>query len=63
MAFLAPNYILVLEKNNGTVKRIINGNVIKEPLLDVNVATPKNERGLLAIAGKSGSKQVLLISI
>jgi hypothetical protein len=27
MAFLAPNDILVLEKNNGTVKRIVNGNI------------------------------------
>ena len=30
---------LMLEKNNGTVKRIINGSMLAEPLLDVNVST------------------------
>lgn len=49
MAFLGSDDILVLEKNEGTVRRIVNGTVIKDPLLDVNVAT-KNERGLLGIA-------------
>ena len=49
MAFLGSDDILVLEKNEGTVRRIVNGTVINEPLLDVNVAT-KNERGLLGIA-------------
>jgi aldose sugar dehydrogenase len=49
MAFLGPNDILVLEKNNGTVQRIINGNKLPQPLLDVNVAN-KNERGMLGIA-------------
>jgi glucose/arabinose dehydrogenase len=49
MAFLGPNDILVLEKNNGTVKRIVNGVMLPKPLLDVNVAT-WNERGMLGIA-------------
>jgi glucose/arabinose dehydrogenase len=49
MTFLAPDDILVLEKNTGTVKRNVNGTAIKVPLIDVNVAT-KNERGLLGIA-------------
>jgi aldose sugar dehydrogenase len=55
MAFLATNDILVLEKNNGTVKRIVNGTVLPEPILDVNVANSK-ERGMLgiAIAANSG---------
>jgi glucose/arabinose dehydrogenase len=48
MAFLSPDDILVLEKNEGTVKRIVNGTVLPEPLLDVNVAH-KNERGMLGI--------------
>jgi glucose/arabinose dehydrogenase len=48
MAFLGPNDILVLEKNDGTVKRIVNGS-IKSQLLDLNVST-KGERGLLGIA-------------
>jgi aldose sugar dehydrogenase len=49
MAFLGPNDILVLEKDNGTVQRIVNGEVLPEPVLDVNVAN-KFERGLLGIA-------------
>src|SRR5919198_1087249 len=49
MAFLGPDDILVLEKNEGTVKRIVNGVMLPEPLLDVNVAT-KGERGMLGIA-------------
>src|ERR687885_746477 len=49
MAFLGPNDILVLEKNNGTVQRIVNGVMLPKPLLDVNVAT-WNERGMLGIA-------------
>jgi aldose sugar dehydrogenase len=49
MAFLGPNDILVLEKDNGTVQRIVNGQILPEPVLDVNVAN-KFERGLLGIA-------------
>lgn len=49
MAFLGPDDILVLEKNNGTVQRIINGTMLPEPLLDLNVGN-KGERGLLGIA-------------
>jgi aldose sugar dehydrogenase len=49
MAFLGPNDILVLEKDNGTVQRIVNGKMLPEPVLDVNVAN-KFERGLLGIA-------------
>src|ERR671918_953119 len=49
MAFLGPNDILVLEKDKGTVQRIVNGKMLPEPLLDVNVAN-KSERGILGIA-------------
>jgi aldose sugar dehydrogenase len=49
MAFLGPNDILVLEKDNGTVRRITNGNMLLDPILDVNVAN-KYERGMLGIA-------------
>jgi glucose/arabinose dehydrogenase len=49
MAFLGPKDILVLEKDRGTVQRIINGKMLSEPLLDVKVANA-NERGLLGIA-------------
>ena len=49
MAFLGPDDILVLEKNDGTVRRIINGTMLPEPVLDVNVANLV-ERGMLGIA-------------
>jgi glucose/arabinose dehydrogenase len=49
MAFVGPDDILVLEKDNGTVKRIVNGVILEEPILDVNVAT-QYERGLVGIA-------------
>lgn len=49
IAFLNRNDILVLEKDKGTVQRIINGNMLPEPLLDVDVAN-ENERGMLGIA-------------
>ncbi|MDQ3976822.1 MAG: PQQ-dependent sugar dehydrogenase [Thermoproteota archaeon] len=49
MAFLGPDDILVLEKDKGTVQRIVNGEMLPEPLLDVNVAN-KSERGMLGIA-------------
>ena len=47
-AFIAPNDILVLEKDKGTVLRILNGEILSEPLLNVNVAN-QVERGLLGI--------------
>jgi glucose/arabinose dehydrogenase len=49
MAFLGLNDILVLEKNTGKVHRILNGKILPQPLLDVNVAS-EAERGLLGIA-------------
>ena len=49
MAFLGPDDILVLEKDKGTVQRIVNGEMLQEPILDVNVAT-QSERGMLGIA-------------
>jgi glucose/arabinose dehydrogenase len=48
MAFLSDDVILVLEKNNGTVRKVVNGTALQEPILDVAVAT-KDERGLLGI--------------
>lgn len=49
MAFIAPNDILVLEKDEGTVQRIVNGKILQEPLLQV-VVDSKDERGMLGIA-------------
>jgi aldose sugar dehydrogenase len=49
MAFLGQNDILVLEKDNGTVRRIIDGKMLPQPLLRIPVAN-KDERGMLGIA-------------
>jgi aldose sugar dehydrogenase len=62
MAFLGPNDILVLEKDDGTIQKIINGTISQQPLLQVPVAT-KNERGMLGIAiakHKNGPTYVFL---
>ncbi|HJU59950.1 MAG TPA: PQQ-dependent sugar dehydrogenase [Nitrososphaeraceae archaeon] len=49
MAFLDYNNILVLEKDQGTVRLFSNGILQEEPVLKVDVDT-KAERGLLGIA-------------
>src|SRR6187551_1863200 len=49
MAFLGSDDILVLEKNNGTVQRLLHGKIVEEPVLDVSVANYV-ERGMLGIA-------------
>ena len=49
MAFLDSGDVLVLEKQNGKVRKIVNGSLLPEPLLDVNVAT-FDTRGMLGIA-------------
>ena len=55
IAFLGPNDILVLEKDKGTVQRIVNGKILAEPLLEVNVANEGN-RGMLGIAVSKGEE-------
>jgi aldose sugar dehydrogenase len=49
IAILGHDDVLVLEKKNGTVQRIVNGEMLSEPLVDLSVAN-KGERGLLGIA-------------
>jgi glucose/arabinose dehydrogenase len=49
MDFLGDNDILVLEKNEGKVKRVINGSILNHSVLDVAVANSV-ERGMLGIA-------------
>jgi aldose sugar dehydrogenase len=49
MAFVGPGDILVLEKDTGMVKRIVNGKVLAKPVLDINVAN-SIERCLCGIA-------------
>jgi len=49
MAFLGPDDFLILEKDTGLVKRVINGKTIETPLLQIEVSK-KDERGLLGVA-------------
>jgi len=61
MAFVGPGDILVLEKDTGMVKRIVNGKVLPKPVLDVNVAN-SIERCLCGIAvSKDGSTTYVFI--
>ena len=48
MIFIGPNDILVTQKNDGTVIRIVNGTKVIQPLISVPVAS-KDERGLLGL--------------
>ena len=48
MAFLGPNDFLVVEKNTGAVKRVVNG-AVQGTVLDLSVNNA-SERGLLGIA-------------
>jgi len=49
MAFLGPDDILVLQKNDGKVMRVLSGELQATPVLDVPVAN-RFEEGLLGIA-------------
>ncbi len=48
MAFLGHNDILLLDRDEGKVFRVVNGKMIPKPALDVNVATI-GYRGMLGI--------------
>jgi len=49
MAFIGPNDLLVLQKHNGTVRRVLDGVLLPGVVLDVAV-DQTSERGLLGIA-------------
>ncbi|MGH7818359.1 MAG: hypothetical protein ACREQ9_01170, partial [Candidatus Binatia bacterium] len=49
MAFLGPDEFLVLQKNDGRVRRVVGGTLLATPVLDVAVSN-NSERGLLGIA-------------
>ncbi len=61
MAFLGPNDILVTEKDAGTVRRIVNGTELQQPLLNASVAT-YGHRGMLGIAVASLSSSIPVLS-
>jgi aldose sugar dehydrogenase len=60
MTFLGPHDILILNKNDGTVHRILNNTLLKDPLLDINVANER-ERGLLGIATSKDSNNKIYV--
>ena len=49
MAFLNPDEILVLEKDEGKVVRVVNGNISNNTVLSLDIVHP-DERGLLGMA-------------
>ena len=49
MAFIGHDDFLILEKEKGTVRRVVNGTLLEEPILKLNVSTDI-DRGLLGIA-------------
>ena len=61
MAFLGPKDILVTEKDAGTVRRIVNGTELQQPLLNTSVAT-YGHRGMLGIAVASHSSPLQTIA-
>ena len=62
MAFLGPDDILVLEKDDGTIRRILDGRLLDEPVLDVNVAN-ENERGMLGIATSNSTSPMTYVYV
>ena len=63
MAFLGPNDILVLEKNNGRVLRIIDGTMLPEPLLDVDVVANDGLLGIAVSKNETGPTYVFLLTL
>jgi glucose/arabinose dehydrogenase len=49
MAFLGNGDLIVLELENGTVRRVINDSLQQKPLFDVNVSRVTGERGMLGV--------------
>jgi glucose/arabinose dehydrogenase len=62
MAFVDYDDFLVLEKENGAVRRVVNSTLIEEPILNLNVSS-EIDRGLLGISALQygqGKKYVFL---
>jgi glucose/arabinose dehydrogenase len=62
IAFLGPDDMLVLERNTGIVWRVVNGQKLDEPLLEVNVS-PYYENGLLGIDTAKDSNNTTYVFI
>ena len=58
IAFVGNDDLLVTEKNEGTVRRIVNETLLPDPLINLNVSTI-GERGLLGIVStKNADNQI-----
>ncbi len=60
MAFLGPNDLLVLERESGKVDRIVNGQLLKDPLIDVNTHFQDGLIGITTTHNQNGSTYVFL---
>jgi aldose sugar dehydrogenase len=60
MAFIGPDDILILEKNNGTVMRVVNGTMQQEPLVDLDVVHSDGLVGITASPNYSNPRYVFL---
>ena len=60
MTFLGKDDYLVLQRENGTVERIVNGTKLERPLLDLNVSSTAGALGIAAYKTRSISPASLL---
>ncbi|MGI8831674.1 MAG: PQQ-dependent sugar dehydrogenase [Nitrososphaeraceae archaeon] len=60
MAFLGKDDFLILDRDEGKVFRIMNGTMLRQPVLDVNVATV-GYRGMLGIAVSQDGNKTLRV--
>jgi glucose/arabinose dehydrogenase len=61
MAFLGPDDILVLEKNKGSVQRIVNGQLQSISTNNIKIKNMAPEQGMLGVAGLKGLKTYLFV--
>lgn len=61
MSFLGENDILVAIRTTGQILRILNGSILPEPLLDLNVANV-GERGLIGMAVVRNTSKTLVFT-
>jgi glucose/arabinose dehydrogenase len=60
MVFLGPEDMLILERETGKVKRITNGELLEEPLIDVNSYYMDGLIGVATTDNQNGSTYVFL---
>jgi glucose/arabinose dehydrogenase len=60
MAFLGPDDLLVLERESGKIDRIVNGQLLKDPLADVNTHFQDGLIGITTSHEQNGSTYVFL---